>query len=204
MTAAVAALTGLGVLLIFSGLFRPPRNRLDNYISGMAKQKRISSIKTKASSHLRVSKRNFETLGLADEIWFLGLVIESGQTLYGALLELVESSRGELAKLFRPIVSNLQLGSTFEIEFGELEKHRLPAEIIELLVQLRIAVDRGTPISQVIFEQARSSAATTRSQLIAAAGKNDTKMLLPLVFLVLPLTVMNAVFPSLQMLQNIF
>jgi tight adherence protein C len=47
--------------------------------------------------------------------------------------------------------------------------------------------------------------ASAKSQLkvaqLKAAGRNELKMLIPLVFLILPVTIAFAVFPSLQLLQ---
>jgi tight adherence protein C len=54
-------------------------------------------------------------------------------------------------------------------------------------------------------EQFTQLAESARGQLRVAqlknAGKNELKMLVPLVFLILPVTVLFAIFPSLQILQ---
>ena len=203
MSAAVAILFGAAFVLLYSGLVRPPRNHFDNYLP-IQKPRRIAPLNLAKLQKFRPTRRSAQSLAISDEIWFLGLQIEAGQSLFASLKSLSECSSGTLAKLMLPAVANLQLGSTFEAEFAELERHRLPIEVVELLVQLRIAIDRGTPISQTIFEQSRSSAAATRAQLITAAGKNETKTLIPIVFLVLPVTVIFAIFPSLLMVQGIF
>jgi tight adherence protein C len=48
---------------------------------------------------------------------------------------------------------------------------------------------------------AESARADQRNDLLKQVGRNETKMLIPLVFLILPVTVLFAVYPSLQLLN---
>ena len=40
-----------------------------------------------------------------------------------------------------------------------------------------------------------------KNRLLEQAGKNETRMLIPLVFLILPVTVLFAIYPSLELLN---
>jgi tight adherence protein C len=50
----------------------------------------------------------------------------------------------------------------------------------------------------------QSSTASLRAELLTLAGKNETKMMIPMVFVILPVTVMFALYPSLSLIQGSF
>jgi tight adherence protein C len=62
-------------------------------------------------------------------------------------------------------------------------------------------LQRGSPLAQLLREQASSARAEIEIQLLKKSGRNETKMMVPLVFLILPVTVLFAVYPSLQLLN---
>jgi tight adherence protein C len=66
------------------------------------------------------------------------------------------------------------------------------------------ALDRGTPLSEVLRAQAQDSREDTKRALLEAAGRKEVTMLIPLVFLILPTTVLFAVWPGIVVLQTGF
>ena len=60
-----------------------------------------------------------------------------------------------------------------------------------------VAVERGTPLADVLRAQAQDVRDTAKRELMESAGKKEIGMMVPLVFGVLPLTVVFAVFPGL-------
>ncbi|UUT35484.1 type II secretion system F family protein [Microbacterium elymi] len=63
------------------------------------------------------------------------------------------------------------------------------------------ALDRGAPLAQVLQAQAVDAREDAKRGLIERAGRKEILMLLPLVFLILPLSVLFAVFPGVFMLR---
>lgn len=63
------------------------------------------------------------------------------------------------------------------------------------------AVERGTPLSHVLRAQAQDVRTQRRDALIEEGGKRELAMLVPVVFLILPVTVVFAVFPGLVALR---
>ena len=59
-----------------------------------------------------------------------------------------------------------------------------------------VAVERGTPLADVLRAQAQDVRDTAKRELMESAGKKEIGMMVPLVFGVLPLTVVFAVFPG--------
>ncbi|MFT4229177.1 MAG: type II secretion system F family protein, partial [Microbacterium sp.] len=63
------------------------------------------------------------------------------------------------------------------------------------------AIERGAPLAHVLQAQAVDAREDAKRALIEQAGRKEILMLLPLVFLVLPLSVIFAVFPGIFMLR---
>ena len=63
------------------------------------------------------------------------------------------------------------------------------------------AIDRGAPLAQVLQAQAADAREDAKRVLIEKAGRKEIYMLLPLVFLILPLSVLIAVFPGIVLLR---
>ena len=66
---------------------------------------------------------------------------------------------------------------------------------------LAIAVERGTPLADVLHAQAADVREAGRRALIEAGARKEVLMMVPVVFLVLPVTVVFAFWPGLVGLQ---
>jgi len=63
------------------------------------------------------------------------------------------------------------------------------------------AIDRGSPLAEVLRAQAQDGREEAKRTLLEAAGKKEVAMMVPLVFLILPMTILFAIFPGLFVLQ---
>jgi len=61
---------------------------------------------------------------------------------------------------------------------------------------LVVALERGTPLAAVLRAQAVDAREAARNELVALAARREVLMLLPVVFVVLPVTVVFALFPG--------
>ena len=59
-----------------------------------------------------------------------------------------------------------------------------------------VALDRGTPLAGVLRAQAADARDAARRDLVERAARREVLMLLPVVFLVLPVSVLFALFPG--------
>jgi tight adherence protein C len=99
------------------------------------------------------------------------------------------------------LLASLELGGELDVELDRLAKRLPHRQIVEFTSKVAIALRRGTPLSQMLSSLAESARADQRNDLLKQVGRNETKMLIPLVFLILPVTVLFAVYPSLQLLN---
>ena len=66
---------------------------------------------------------------------------------------------------------------------------------------LVVAIERGTPLADVLRAQAQDVRDNAKRELMETAGKKEIGMMAPVVFLILPLTVLFAMFPGLSLLN---
>ena len=64
-----------------------------------------------------------------------------------------------------------------------------------------MAIERGTPLADVLRAQAQDVRDNSKRELMEIAGKKEIAMLAPVVFFILPLTVVFAVFPGLSLMR---
>ena len=138
---------------------------------------------------------------LPDFLELLSVALSSGESVYMALHRVVPRLNGVLATELKASLKSLEYGSDLETELSHLAKRIPQQQVIETCNKLMIALKRGTPLAQVISEQAETVRQVISSELMRQAGKNETRMLIPLVFLILPVTVLFAIYPSLKLLS---
>lgn len=62
---------------------------------------------------------------------------------------------------------------------------------------LAVALERGTPLVEVLHAQAADVRDAARRELMEVGGRKEVSMMIPVVFLVLPVTVIFAFYPGL-------
>lgn len=132
---------------------------------------------------------------------FLALSLSAGEGMRDAVTRLARLSHGELARRLRMAIAEASTGvplidalDRVAIELG------LPA-FTRLVQQLRAALERGTPLAEVLHAQASDAREAAKRELLERAGKREIAMLVPVVFLILPVTVLFAVYPGLAVLR---
>jgi tight adherence protein C len=107
-----------------------------------------------------------------------------------------------LGQELKALVANLELGADLAQEIRDLADRSPDPGVIELAEKLVSAIERGAPISNQVMQLAESQRQLLARNLLRRAGSNETKMLVPTIFLILPVTVLFAVFPSVLVLQT--
>ena len=138
---------------------------------------------------------------LPDFLDLLSVSISAGESIYSSLARVVPRLNGQLATELSTTLRALELGSDLPTELEDLARRLPQRQVIEFCSKLNLALRRGTPLAKVLGEQAESVRQEVLNQLTKQAGKNETRMLVPLVFLILPVTVLFAVYPSLKLLN---
>ncbi len=66
-----------------------------------------------------------------------------------------------------------------------------------------VAIERGTPLADVLRAQAVDVREVGKRALLEAGGRKEISMMVPVVFLILPITVMFALYPGLVTLTSL-
>lgn len=131
----------------------------------------------------------------------LALSITAGEGTAQALERVARLSRGELAAELDLCLAEARLGASLPEALGGLSQRTgLPA-VARFTDGLVVALQRGTPLGEVLRAQAADAREAARQDLIEQGGKKEISMMIPVVFLVLPVTVLFAVYPGVTMLR---
>lgn len=138
---------------------------------------------------------------LPDFIDLLSVALGSGESVFNSVRSVTDRAHGTVAKEFRNLLRSVELGSTFEEELVSLSERLPQRQVVELCSKLALALRRGTALSKLLQEQSQSVRLEIQNQISRQAGRNETRMMIPLVFLILPITVLFAIYPSVQLLN---
>ncbi|MFG6502489.1 type II secretion system F family protein [Microbacterium sp. P05] len=132
---------------------------------------------------------------------FLALCLAAGEGILDSLRRVGELGSGELTGEIRTVVLAVGTGSPLPDALTAMSRRvQIPA-VSRSVDQVVAALDRGAPLALVLQAQASDAREDAKRTLIEQAGRKEILMLLPLVFLILPLSVLFAVFPGVFLLR---
>jgi tight adherence protein C len=145
------------------------------------------------------------TSRIADELPtvldFLAMCLSAGEGILDSLRRVAGIGSGELTTELRDVVlavgTGTGLGDALTRMGSDLQMPALSRAIDHLVA----AIDRGAPLAQVLQAQAGDAREEAKRSLIERAGRKEIYMLVPLVFLILPLSVLFAIFPGVFLLR---
>lgn len=131
----------------------------------------------------------------------LALSVTAGEGTAQALERVARLSRGELASELDLCLAEARTGASLPEALQGLGRRTGLSPIIRFVDGLVVAIQRGTPLGEVLRAQAADAREAARQSLIEQGGKKEVSMMVPVVFLVLPITVLFAVYPGVTMLR---
>ena len=142
---------------------------------------------------------------LADELpttlEFLALCLSAGESFLDSLRRVASVGSGELTAELRGVVLAVGTGSPLADALEELAARLRLAGLSRAVDQIVAALEHGAPLAAVLHAQAGDAREDAKRVLIEQAGRKEILMLLPLVFLILPLSVLFAIYPGLFILR---
>lgn len=127
----------------------------------------------------------------------MALAVSAGESATGALDRVCRSAQGELSQEFNRVLAETRAGKPLVEALREFSSRTDQGALVRFVDGVIVAVERGTPLADVLRAQAQDARDTAKRDLMESAGKKEIGMMVPLVFGVLPLTVIFAVFPGL-------
>ncbi len=131
----------------------------------------------------------------------LALSVTAGEGTVQALERVAGRSSGQLAQELQICLADARTGASLPEALQGLSRRTGLGPIVRFVDGLVVAIQRGTPLGEILRAQAADAREAARQGLIEEGGRREITMMVPVVFLVLPVTVLFAVFPGVTMLR---
>ena len=131
----------------------------------------------------------------------LALAVSAGEGATGALERVCRLSHGELATELAACLADARAGANLPNALQGLADRTGLVSLARFVDGIVVAVERGTPLAEVLRAQAQDVREAGRRAVMESGGKKEIAMMVPVVFLVLPVTVLFAIYPGFAFLR---
>jgi tight adherence protein C len=126
----------------------------------------------------------------------LALAVAAGEGPVSALDRVVIRADGELATDLARVLAEVRTGTPVTRALDALAARSGLPVVARFAEALAVALERGTPLADVLHAQAADVREAGRRALIESGARREVAMMVPVVFLVLPVTVLFAFWPG--------
>ena len=126
----------------------------------------------------------------------LALAVTAGEGPVGALERVHRLSGGELSRELGRALQDARAGASLVLALEGVAARTSLAPLARFVDGVAIAVERGTPLAEVLRAQAVDVREAGKRSLLESAGRREIAMMVPVVFLVLPVTVVFVTVPE--------
>jgi tight adherence protein C len=127
----------------------------------------------------------------------LALAVTAGEGPTGAMDRVSRLASGPLVTQLDAILAETRSGTSFVAALVEARDRTRLEPLARFLDGMAVAIERGTPLADVLRAQAADVRALGKRQLLESGGRREIAMMVPVVFLVLPITIVFALYPGL-------
>ncbi|KQY63508.1 MULTISPECIES: type II secretion system F family protein [unclassified Nocardioides] len=127
----------------------------------------------------------------------LALAVAAGESPVSALDRVVRRTNGALTSDLSKVLAEIRTGTPVGRAFDGLAARTGLPLVSRFAEGIAVAVERGTPLADVLHAQASDVREAGRRELIETGARKEVMMMVPVVFLVLPVTVVFAFWPGL-------
>ena len=127
----------------------------------------------------------------------LALAVTAGESPTAAIARVSRLSGGELARELSAALGRARAGVPLVDALQQVADRTSLDPLARFIDGLLVAIERGTPLAEVLRAQAADVREAGKRRLLEAGGRKEIAMMVPVVFLVLPVTVLFALFPGL-------
>jgi tight adherence protein C len=124
------------------------------------------------------------------------ILIGGGMSPSSALSHISERGSGEFIKLLTPIITQMKQGINLAQALDILNKEVDSRIIRRFCDSLAISVERGSPLIDVVGRQVEEVRQVQRLLISERASKAEIQLMIPVVFLILPISILFALWPS--------
>lgn len=127
----------------------------------------------------------------------LALAVTAGEAPVDAIRRVAGLTQGELSRELRDTLDHTRSGTPMVAALSALASRTTLEPLGRFVEGLIVAIERGTPLADVLRAQAVDVRELSKRALLEASGRKEVQMMVPVVFLILPVTVLFALYPGL-------
>ena len=133
----------------------------------------------------------------------LALAVTAGESPTGAIDRITRLAHGPLVAQLGGVLAETRSGTSFLTSLTRLRDRTGIEPLARFLDGMAVAIERGTPLADVLRAQAADVRALGKRQLLESGGRKEIAMMVPVVFLVLPITILFALYPGLLAISSV-
>lgn len=126
----------------------------------------------------------------------LALSVAAGEGPIGALNRVVSSCRGALPDELAIVLAESRAGEPMSGALDAFARRSGLAIVSRFAEGFAVAIERGTPLVDVLTAQAADVREATKRALIETGARKEVAMMVPVVFLIMPVTLLFAFYPG--------
>jgi tight adherence protein C len=150
-------------------------------------------------SYVKESEINEELVNI---LQMLSIMISAGESPMMALRNISQRSVGYIPTLIKQSFSKYESGNNLTQTLEYIAAATGSSAVRRLTNSIQIAIQRGTPILDVLNNQVQSLNKQINLALLKKSGKSEITLLIPVVFLILPVSISFAIWPSIYGLNQ--
>lgn len=156
-----------------------------------------------ASRLTRAARRAHRALDaeLPIVVGFVAIAVEAGETVTRAVDRVARIGTGRLCAELSHAMAEIELGRSLDVALTAAADRMAHPAVTRVLGALVSTVASGAPVARTLRDEVDALEAARARLLIERASKQEVGMLVPLVFMILPVTILFAVFPGVMALQ---
>ena len=170
---------------------------VSNYAKQLSWLKQL--IQKLTGSEVKESEINEELVNI---LQMLSIMISAGESPMMALRYISQRSVGYIPKLIDQSFSKYESGRNLAQTLEQIAIATGSSQVRRLTNSIQIAIQRGTPILDVLNNQVQSLNKQINLALLKKSGKIEIALLIPVVFLILPVSISFAIWPSIYGLNQ--
>lgn len=132
---------------------------------------------------------------------FISMTLAAGEGLVDAIRRVSQVGAGGLCAELKTVVIDTAAGTPVAVALTACASRVGAPPLTRAVDQMCAAMDKGSPIAEVLRAQATDAREERKRRLLESAGKKEVAMLFPLVLLILPLSIAFALLPGLFVLR---
>ena len=141
---------------------------------------------------------------LPAQIQLLTILISSGISPGRAIAILANRSNSLSATTFRGVVKEIESGASIVEALDRLKSDYDSISLRRFVTSLILGIERGSTLGPILISQVRDTRLASKSEIMDRAGKSEIGLMIPVVFLILPISILFALWPSYQQLGGFF